>query len=267
MKQLRKVFVAAFFIFSEATLAFNCGPHTLTYVVTSANGSPAGIRCVKLEFGGVDHGMPQYELYWYGEGKWGNASYRHVGFGAQNYGVNNPGTGFAADIYGNGETFNGRATNLGIRIVEVSHAPSKIVITGAWNETWSLTQNVQYTALPNPTVCGSNFETYKVRASGGIGPVMGLRCVISDLRYKLSVWYGTGSWGGGGIYKHLGMVLPLYGLGLGPTVARYGQASDLCDSSVGQSCNTFPTRSIIFTPTSDMQGFNLTGAWNENWHK
>lgn len=267
MTKYCKALVAAFVLLYSATaLAFNCGPHTLTYVVAKPDGAPAGIRCVKLLFSGVDHGMLTYQLHWYGEGNWGNKGYRHVGFAAQDHAIHNPGGGAAADIYGNGEAFKGGKVNLRVSITEASQAPSEIHVGGAWNETWKLTQNVDYKPLPDPKVCGANFETYEVRAAGGGGPVMGVRCVISDPGSNSSYWYGAGNWGGW-TYKHLGFAWPLHGLRPGPAAVRSGQASDLCDSTIGQSCNTFPDRSIKFTPTSDNKGFNVTGAWNEYWHK
>ena len=264
---VRAVFAMLLLLFSLPAFAFNCGPHVLTYVVAKPDGTPAGVRCVKLSYHGAYQGYPQgfpeYSLHWYGEGTSASGPYRQVGSAIQTINLGSSGT--VAYIQGNGEAVSGK---VGIvpRITDASRAPSQIAIGGALNETWRLTSDVHYSPLPRPRVCGPNLETYEVKAAGGTGPVMGIRCVLSDAT-RSSFWYGTGSWGGGGSYAHLGSVYPLYGLGPGPMVARPGQASDLCNASAGATCSNFPDRSIIFTPTSDGNGFNVTGAWNEYWHK
>jgi len=89
--------------------AFNCGPHALTYAVNDDTGAPVGIRCVRYSFLGVDQALINCEFTWYGEGRWGDRSYRHIGQAMQNNAIVSPGVGFAADISGNGEFFSGGA--------------------------------------------------------------------------------------------------------------------------------------------------------------
>lgn len=247
--------ITVLFLFYTATAsAFDCGPHVLTYVVSNTDGAPAGIRCVKFTYHSIgSDGLPFYQFDWYGEGYRDAGTYRHIGTAMHfGYEFNNA---TAVNIFGNGEVFKGVATNLLPEITDASTSPTEIRIWGEWNETWTLATNIAYTPLPRPQVCGPNFVTYEVKEPNGTGPVVGIRCVHEFY------WYGTGSWGGGGYYTHVGSggVSSLTSGGL-------GGAWDMCSSSDGQTCNNFPYSSIVFTPTSDNKGFHVTGAWNEYWH-
>src|SRR4051812_13709431 len=59
---------------AQASSNFNCGPHTMTYSVTSIQYNTfVGVRCVEFP----DRG-DRLSFAWYGEGSWGTSSYRHI---------------------------------------------------------------------------------------------------------------------------------------------------------------------------------------------
>ncbi|UKO97933.1 hypothetical protein [Nostoc sp. UHCC 0870] len=222
---------------------FNCGPHLRTYVVTSLNGNQGdGIRCVKFSEGKPGTRVPR--LAWYGEGNWSGSTYRHVGqaiYRGRNL------VGFASDIHGNGEYFNGDFP--GNLSVQVLGGGSRIRVTGAWNEEWQLVRSTNYNPLPRPKTCGGYFDEYQVSSlSGSNGD--GLRCFLRG-GLKNTTWFGNGNWGGS-TYSHVGT----------RSVNGYG-AGDICDNNFGTFCNTFDWGSLNLTPVPG--GFDVTGAWSENW--
>ncbi len=223
---------------------FNCGPHLRTYVVKSLNDSQGiGIRCVKFSEG--IPGKPIPRLAWYGEGNWSGSTYRHVGqaiYRGRNL------VGFASDIHGNGEYFNGDFP--GNLNVQVLGGGSTIRVTGAWNEEWQLVRSTNYKPLPRPKTCGGYFDEYQVSDLSGSRRGDGLRCVLRG-GLKNTTWFGNGNWGGS-TYSHVGT----------RSVNGYG-AGDICGTNFGTICNTFSWGSLKLTPVPG--GFDVTGAWSEKW--
>lgn len=105
-------------------------------------GAPAqGVRCVKF--------VDRRSFAWYGEGRWGSTVYRNLGYAIGPLEVvtapANEFTGSAADFNGNGESTSGDFPgNLQISIPnpptqaawDETIAPQRIIVGGAWNETW-----------------------------------------------------------------------------------------------------------------------------------
>jgi hypothetical protein len=233
---------------AQANPSFQCGSDLVTYRVRSLNnGQDGGIRCVKFTEGSPDGSTPRFA--WYGEGRWGNASYRHVGH-AFRHPVN--GTlriGYASDIYGNGE--NASANFDGNLKMKVLNQGKRIQVTGAWNEEWIRVGNVDYTPLPTLQTCGSNFAEYQVSDLTGQRQGSGVRCVL-QLGPSKQTWFGNGQWNGTH-YSHLGTLSGLNGVG----------ASDLCDSSFGSTCGSFGYGSLKLTPSDG--GYVVNGDWSEQW--
>ncbi|NJO58918.1 MAG: hypothetical protein HC836_11405 [Richelia sp. RM2_1_2] len=223
---------------------FTCDPHTKTYVVKSlSNAQGQGIRCVKFSNGQNLSQTPR--ISWYGEGNWNGNTYRHVGH-AFAKGTNL--IGYASDIHGNGEYFNGNFNgNLTLRLV---NGNARIRVTGAWNEEWIPVQSTSYKPLPRAKTCGGYFDEYQVSDLTGNRNGSGLRCVLR-VGSSNTTWFGNGNWEGN-TYSHLGT--------RGNT--GYG-ASDICKANFGPTCNTFAYGSIKLTPVAG--GFNVTGAWSEKW--
>ncbi|MFE1747426.1 hypothetical protein [Coleofasciculus sp. H7-2] len=224
--------------------SFNCGPHTLTYVVKPLDRREGtGVRCVKMSEGKPGSSIPK--LAWYGEGNWKGATYRHVGhafYRGRNL------VGFASDIYGNGENINNNFPgNLSIQVVN----STTIRVTGAWNEEWNLVKAANYKPLPRPQTCGKYFDEYKVSDLTGTRQGSGLRCFLR-VGPGNTTWFGNGNWGGT-TYSHLGT----------RSFNGYG-AGDICASGFGPICNTFGWGSLKFTNIAP-SGFNVTGAWSEKW--
>ncbi len=224
---------------------FTCAPHTRTYVVRSlSNLQGKGIRCVKFANGNTRNRLPR--LAWYGEGNWGGKTYRHAGhafYRGRNL------IGFASDIHGNGEYFNGNFNgNLKLQFL----SGSRIRVTGAWNEEWIPVSSTSYKPLSRPKTCGRYFDQYKVSDLTGKRQGSGLRCMLRVGR-KNTTWFGNGNWGRS-TYSHIGT----------RGVKGYG-ASDICKVPFGPVCNTFPYGSLKLNPA--LNGFNVTGAWSEKWRK
>ena len=224
---------------------FTCAPHTRTYIVKSLrNAKGKGIRCVKFSNGNRRNRLPR--IAWYGEGNWSGRKYRHVGhafYRGRNL------IGFASDMYGNGENFNGNFNgNLKLQFV----SGSRIRVTGAWNEEWIPVKSTSYKPLPRPKTCGKHFNQYKVSDLKGNRRGSGLRCVLRVGR-KNTTWFGNGNWGGN-TYSHIGT-----------RGSRGYGASDICKSPFGPICNTFGYGSIKINLVPD--GANVTGAWSEKWRK
>ncbi len=222
--------------------SFKCAPHLRTYVVKPLDRrSGTGIRCVKFSDGKPGTAIPK--IAWYGEGRWGRSTYRHVGhafYRGRNL------VGFASDIHGNGEdTNNNFPGNLKVQI-----SGSKIRVTGAWNEEWTLVRAANYKPLERPQTCGKYFDQYKVSDLAGSRRGSGLRCVLR-VGPRNTTWFGNGEWGGN-TYSHLGT----------RSTKGYG-AGDICDAPFGPICNTFGYGSLKFNSVPG--GFNVTGAWSEKW--
>lgn len=84
-----------------ATASFSCGPHALAYEVLSLTPGVKGqgIRCVVTAAGSPElRSHPKF--IWYGEGKWNNIPYRHLGHAHY---FNDTLKAYASDFYGNGE--------------------------------------------------------------------------------------------------------------------------------------------------------------------
>ena len=229
---------------------FRCAPHLNTYVVRSLRGVRGkGIRCVKFSQGHPRRpGIPR--IAWYGEGQWGGKTYRHVGHAFYR---GRTLVGYASDIFGNGENFkNNFPGNLKVTIIN----PSRIRVTGAWNEEWIRVRSVNYKPLRRPRTCGRYFDQYKVAdlipPSRGGRKGHGLRCVLRVGR-RNTTWFGNGNWKGN-TYSHLGT----------RGVKGYG-ASDICAKPFGPICNNFSYGSLKLTPVAP-KGFKVTGAWRERWY-
>jgi hypothetical protein len=234
---------------AQANPAFQCGANLVTYRVRSlSNGQAGGIRCVKFTEGSIDGSTPRFA--WYGEGRWGNRSYRHVGHAFRHpLKVATLRVGYASDIYGNGEYANGNFN--GNLTIQVINNGQKIKVTGAWNEEWIKESSVNYKPLPTMKTCGSNFAAYQVSDLTGQRQGTGVRCVL-QLGPSTQTWFGNGQWNGT-TYSHLGTLSGLSGVG----------ASDLCNSAFGAVCGQYDYGSLNLTPFDG--GYDVTGAWRERW--
>ena len=200
------------FVASAQTEVFNCGPHLLTYEVTSSENTPGtGVRCIQYH-------PDRAELFvWYGEGKWGERAYHHVEIafrGGADVGI----TGRAGDITGNDEDFNNNVTGLVFEATQGNWpSPNIISVTGTWKERWELRPDgVNYTPLHRLRNCGANFVKYTVTSIPGVAGT-GIRCVLrvapanrSGLVHEgipifTRAWFGSGDWEGKR-YSHLGRV-------------------------------------------------------------
>jgi len=271
------VFLAIVFsVSARAEGNFSCGSHTVTYTVRAGdNRQGAGVRCVKVQnVSGTSH------LIWYGEGQWQGQTYRHVGEAT-------PGCadqpldfcGAAADMHGNGESFNNSFPGkvIGFKASNGAWpAPNEIRVSGAWNEVWNQVSTTNYTPLSRPTTCGDNFDEYTVSDLNNRRQGTGLRCVQrKGSPPYTAAWFGNGAWDGT-IYSRLGIIQ--IELTTGGTIGEgTGGASDLCDAALGQFCTSFPVGSLRFTPickteeggtpsTRIFQGFNVQGSWSEVWN-
>lgn len=254
--------IAGFSRTAQAT--FVCGPNTLTYDVISNWGAAGhGVRCVKIE---RESSNPEYRVSWYGEGYWGATKYRHFGhygydMDTMTYHV------FAADIYGNGEDVAGRTNNLTLTKEGAPLAPYRIVVTGDWNETWTLMGdglNPNYTSVLGPLeVCGPHFTEMRVIAANGnfepdFGrPGRGVRCV---LEHNQPLWevLGSGYWGSDpsrGRYLHI----------ITSDSLNESHGWDICDPSHADFCGNQELRiwSLgIGTPSPYLYAY----GWGENWY-
>lgn len=226
--------------------AASCGSNALTYGVYDTNGMPAaGIRCVKLI---ESTSASTYSFVWYGEGNWGGGAYRNLG--QAYYHGDWPGAS-AADIYGNGESFAGKADNLQMSIVGNWPAPQEIHVSGDWNEVWRLVQSVGWTPLPRVMTCGPHFVTDIVKDGLGTGVGSGVRCALG-----WGAWFGSGDWNGT-TYSHIGW--------FGYSAYQPGPgAVDLCDPAFGESCGAAPVGSLHLS--GYLSDLVVTGAWNEKWY-
>jgi hypothetical protein len=253
----------------QAATNFNCGPHTLTYEVRSlSNNAFGGIRCVKKD-NGYDAYVPS--IAWYGEGKWGSCTYRHVGHAFYSS-YSSPYTynkGYASDIYGNGEcansNFNGNLT------VSVKNDWTKIYVTGAWSEVWTKVSTVNYTPLNRPYRCGVTnggyFDQYYVNdtlpVSQGGRYGAGLRCMLKIGR-AATTWFGNGWWSSfSNQYSHLG-TKGITQYTFSSYLTGYG-ASDLCGFNFGPVCSNFAYGSLKFSSRLP-RGYFVTGSWRETWY-
>jgi hypothetical protein len=241
---------------------FTCAPHLETFVVKPLDQrSGTGIRCVKFSEGrpGGPH-IPK--LAWYGEGHWYGKTYRHVGHA---FYENDKLVGAAADFK---EQIHNNFPYGTLKVTIVN--PDTIRVTGAWNEVWQRKRSVAYRPLPRPTSCGQFFNEYKVEDT--VSPIAGgrkgdgLRCALTkehiptDLQRPslpltpgITTWFGNGYWGvPQNTYSHLGTY----------SYNGYG-AGDICGNPFGPTCGNFGWGSLKITPTGS--GYQVNGAWRENW--
>ncbi|NJL51395.1 MAG: hypothetical protein HC930_02790 [Hydrococcus sp. SU_1_0] len=235
----------------SANASFTCGPHLKTYRVTSTNGALGGVRCVKfINQQGRDGNFLTF--VWYGEGRWGNTDYRHVGSAAITESTGKQ-VNYAADISGNGEGTNGIFNRLFFR---KSSDWQTIQVSGDWDEIWTLTTNnvlQDYDSRLQPlNSCGKNFSRYVVTdANNQANNGTGIRC-----KAKNGVWYGEGNWNGSP-YAHIGFSA-YKGIG----------ASDICEPSRSRACGNFPIGSLKITGSTSCilpEKLRVQGAWNEIW--
>ena len=243
---------------TEAAMAtnFRCGPYTRTYFLKDASGNVTGIRCVKV--------VNNHSFAWYGEGRWGNAAYRHVGYAASdNFNGGVRFWGSLADIYGNGESYQGFYNqNLDFQASSPIDGPggaSIIQILSPFAETWYLAgyyDNVLYEPLPyEMSYCG-NPNLNQMGVEGG--SINHVRCLL-DLKAGVNLpyaWVGKGKTASGQPYFHLGT--GNFQLGGG------WAASDLC-LTPNHACNNFAFGSLSLTPLTYSR-IGVTGAWNEIWY-
>jgi hypothetical protein len=232
------------FLVDEARASFSCGPHLLAYKVKALDGrNGAGVRCVRLR------ADPTVSLYWYGEGYWGQNTYRHIG--GMYRAVTSGNNGFAFDIFGNGEDYRNQAQNLNVSLSPATGKPQTIRVTGAWNEEWALVPGntvEEYTSsLSSVEKCGNHFQTYH------IGGASGIRCI----QREYSIWYGEGTWSGR-TYGHIGV-----------DSHNGGEATDICEPSRFDFCNHASplniTPHLSIGPPYKYVPIKVTGAWNETW--
>lgn len=206
----------------EARAAFSCGPYAATYRVTSNGGlSGAGVRCLVLGRG---------DFSWYGEGTWqipgfNPLKYRHYGTG--DFRGSNA-SAQAADIYGNGENATWRAFHLAMTLVGDPMRPSSVVVSGDWNETWTLessgTHHGYTSQLGSLQHCGAHYTEYRQWDNNAQGS--GVRCMMAD---QNGMFRGVGGGHHGGVrYLHLLHQNAHLGQGL---------ATDICDPSQADFCN------------------------------
>jgi hypothetical protein len=274
-------FAASMFVSSAYAEGFKCGGDLLTYDVVSLDHVPGyGVRCLWY------NGQSPENFVWYGEGRWGQRTYRHVGIAFQD--ADSGPIGQAADLAGG--DFNNNVTGLIFHATNGSWpSPNVIQVTGVWNELWTLRPNgVNYSPLPRPTACGDNFVAYNVSSLSGI-PGSGLRCVLRMPGTQLiqegsppyvTAWFGNGQWEGRS-YSHIGRISVTRGVPPNQEqriIAGSGEATDICDPRFGQFCNSAPANSLQFvyrlcrstTPppppvTFDFAGYDVIRAWNEHW--
>jgi hypothetical protein len=228
-----------------------CGPNMVTYSVHYADGTPTnGIRCVVMPTGEQDLGRGR--ILWYGEGNWGAGDYRHIGAAWEGMSY-----GGATDVYGNGEAFAGKTSNLRVTFVDAASPPNEIRVTGDWNELWRRADSVGWTLLPRPLTCGPNYETYVAGStSNAVG--IGLRCFPKN-NFDSSgdhLWLGVGDWHGN-TYTHLGLRMS--------NGAAF--ASDLCDPAFGKNCVGSTSMTAAATGAWPWAQLDVSGGWNEVWRR
>ncbi|MDF0675555.1 MAG: hypothetical protein P0120_14630 [Nitrospira sp.] len=205
----------------------------------------------------------QYDFAWYGEGDWGEGTYRHVGYAFNSAELPHIGV---ADIFGNGEKFgnaypphtfdNTTDQTTIIRLKQIVGnwpAPNEIHLDGVWKEVWKRVDTTSYQLLSKIKTCGQHFHEYHAQLLDPSITDRGVRCVS---KYG-SVWFGSGKWGAKE-YMHLGI------LDWGQDengVFGPGEASDICHR--GSFCGVTPAQGIQFI----RQGSDIRvgGAWNELW--
>ena len=257
---LALIFPATIFAQTTTSPVASCGPFMDTYQVTSLNGVEGnGIRCVKFtdrkSLRAVKANAPVFA--WYGEGIWNDCTYRHIGhaFATPKSQKNNELTGYASDIWGNGECANGNFPgNLTVKIID----RDTIQVTGSWGEEWKRVAEMNYSWLANPLVCGDHLTSYTAYSlddaiTGNLGKFgKGLRCELRLGKFN-TTWVGFGYWGTE-TYSHLG------------TKNSNGQvgSSDFCKA--GEACYTAAYGDLKRIPSPTLQGLIIRG-WNDIWKK
>lgn len=221
-----------------------CGPHFTEYRVVTSGAGNFGVRCVQIGAG---------VMSWYGEGAWGGQNYRHIGRGYRGeFGM----TGYARDIYGNGEQFTNKADGLMFQYEGAwAHgAPERIRMTQVWNELWVKAQPSMapyYSNLGSLQQCGRHLKRYIV---GPYNNGTGVRCVMPGNGAAPHLFVGEGYWGGSR-YMHLGT----------GSSRNKAYASDICKPGFA-FCNTVGYDSLVFTALSPNQ-LKVSGSWNEIWNR
>jgi hypothetical protein len=239
---------------NSAQAAFTCGPNMSTYRVTSPDGTLGGVRCVK--FINADSGNGRTLLFvWYGEGKWGDTKYRHVGTASIDRSSGKQ-VNQAIDIYGNGEGTDGVFNQLDF---DTSSTNNRIIkVSAGWNEIWTFALNnvvEDYSSRLRPLrSCGKNLHRYAVTNSGDQSDNgTGVRCINK----VGNVWYGEGNWNGVH-YAHIGF----------RAYQGYG-ATDICEPSKSEVCGNFPIGSLEVTSLGDYcsspEKLKFGGGWSEVW--
>ena len=231
----------------HASSNFSCGPNTATYAATRLDGSPGlGVRC--LVYDSQDPNL----FYWYGEGRWGDFQYRHMGFGRTDSTL-----ATASDIQGGGANVSLAMSFLGPAGLVY---PNEIDVE-PWHERWTYVVTMDYTPLPPATNCGPSFTRYFVfDATNPNRPGDGLRCVMNRPDNPdptgMTLWYGHGYWDSeSGLYTNIG---------LWRTGRTVGEAVDLCFGP-GGSCGATGPNGLQFTTVQADRRYTVGGAWNEVW--
>lgn len=221
-----------------------CGPHFKEYRVVTSGAGNFGVRCVQI---GAN------SMAWYGEGAWGGSNYRHIGRADRGeFGL----SGWARDIYGNGEQFQNKASGL-MPVYEgnwIGGAPERIRMTQTWNELWVLATSsmpAYYSNLGSIEQCGRHFKRYRV---GPYANGTGIRCVVPGNGAAPWLFVGEGYWGGNR-YMHLGT----------GSSANRAYASDICKPGYA-FCNSVGYDSLRFHANTPNQ-LSVSGAWSEIWNR
>jgi hypothetical protein len=263
---------------------FKCGPGFTTYSVKAGENGPSGdgVRCVKFYNSTTVEGKLT-GVYWYGEGQWNGAAYRHIGLTYTNIQLLKKPTGgiieiphyasYAADISGNGEQSDNEFTN--VELKSSSDNMDKIDVTGDWNEIWTMEpsgQSSTYRSKLQPvTSCGSHLK--KASVTGSNGNNTGIRCVYVQPEkpnalkkdFKGIVWYGEGQVRGKK-YRHFGHTQD--------ESATSAVAADICNDQ-NYICNKTSDGGLtIYQDVVHVAGFNkcqvkytVSGEWKEFWQR
>jgi len=225
--------------------SFDAGPHVSCYrAVTRADGSFAGVRCVK--FANLVHcpDVPGVAFVWYAEGP---GPYRH--FGEAFVAAGGELVAHAAPIVGNGER---DGSFLRLRF---TGSPEELTVTGDLDEVWTL---VPDGVVPGyrPVArhierTGPHLTEYRVRKVDG-SPGFGVRAMLSS-----GSWLGAGRWLDL-TYLHLGTYIG------DPAGQVRFSASDIAATNF--FCGLVPWGELTMRPdtTGDMR---LTGVWSEVWQR
>jgi hypothetical protein len=272
---LLTAFVLSAAFSAPARAEFKCGPYAYAYEVFDTDGRPGpGVRCIRF----VDH----LSFVWYGEGRWGQVIYRHLGWAKHDHDTNvSPQRvfkGHAADFFGNGE--NVSSPHPGTISLTASDGtywtadrpPGEIQVRGAWNENWILRGQAVASVTPQPPVrrCGPNMRQFGVnmpspgdenaRTVTSDDSTFGVRCLLDADGKFPAAWYGEGAWAGSA-YRHIGTA--------GFWVWPHWGASDICTAGTA-FCGATKFGDLHLRPVGDARtttSIRVTGGWNEWWDR